>query len=371
MKYRVQAFGGYSVKIMFVIPSLRGGGAERVAVTLCNHWAEIGHDVMLHTFDSPENDFYKASASIKRSYCGYYEVFGANIFFKIFFILKKCFAINKAYKNFKPDSVISFCDYCNIITVIALLLSNTKVIISERTYPPYYNENNFFDIIRKIIYKFADMLVCQSMDVRLWALGFLAGKKTVIIPNPIAENFNGNANLDEKTIVAVGRLCDEKGFDMLIDAFLLVSYEAVNWKLVIVGDGEKKAELQRQIDDLGLSNAISLVGRADPIQYLLNSSIFAMSSRVEGFPNAMLEAMKCGLPIVSLNCKAGPADIIKHGENGFLADDVQDLAAALLALINNSDLRKRMAKKSKVLSNQYNLSNISDKWLKLCKDGCV
>jgi len=137
----------------------------------------------------------------------------------------------------------------------------------------------------------------------------------------------------------------EKGFDMLLPAFAETGLASSGWQLVILGDGQERAALEAQAEALGLRHAVVMPGVvADPQQWLLHADIFALSSRFEGFPNALLEAMSCGLPVAAFDCPSGPGEIVRHEETGLLVPpgDAKALAAVITRLANDTDLRRRL-----------------------------
>lgn len=173
-----------------------------------------------------------------------------------------------------------------------------------------------------------------------------------------------------KTVLAVGRFCRQKALDRMIDAWALVRQSAVSdgWKLRIVGDGELRGELQRQISQLGLEESITL-GRQeiDMLSVYGNADIYVMTSLYEGLPMVLLEAQAAGLPIVSMTCKCGPRDIVTDGVDGILVPegDVDSVADAILRLIDDDELRQKMSKAALKASDRYAEEKIMEQWVKL------
>jgi glycosyltransferase involved in cell wall biosynthesis len=146
-------------------------------------------------------------------------------------------------------------------------------------------------------------------------------------------------------LVAMGRLGPEKGFDLLIAAFARLAATHPEWSLTILGEGRERARLEALVESLGMTGRVSLPGRAaDPLPHLAIAHVFALSSRREGFPNALLEAMAAGLPPVAFDCRSGPAEIITDGVNGLLVPDgdVDALAASLRRLMESPAERQRL-----------------------------
>ncbi|GAA1684066.1 hypothetical protein GCM10009733_095640 [Nonomuraea maheshkhaliensis] len=173
----------------------------------------------------------------------------------------------------------------------------------------------------------------------------LPGTPVVRIPNAVHMDDREHSRQQNPVVIAVGRLVPQKGFDMLITAFETVAREHPGWKLRIFGTGPLKERLQERIDEAGLGERVRLMGRSNRIHdELARASVYALSSRIEGLPMAMIEAMGHALPIVAFDCPTGPADVLTPGKDGVLVPprDTDALAAALGEVIADRDLRVRM-----------------------------
>jgi glycosyltransferase involved in cell wall biosynthesis len=168
------------------------------------------------------------------------------------------------------------------------------------------------------------------------------------------------------TVVAVGRLGREKGFDLLLDAYARSKLTEAGWQLVILGDGPERDSLQRRIDQLGLKDAVLMPGVVkNPEQWLQHAQLFVLSSRFEGFPNALLEAMQCGLPVAAFDCPSGPGEIVRHEHTGLLvpAGDVDALAAAITRLASDADLRQRLGSAAAAdVASRFSLRHVASMW---------
>lgn len=192
--------------------------------------------------------------------------------------------------------------------------------------------------------------------------------KVIVIPNPLTSICTKESTLEEKTVIAVGRLEYPKNFQSLIKAWTHVTKKHPDWKLEIWGEGSKRVELENLIAKLNLKKHVSLKGYTYDIQQqMLNASIFALSSIFEGFGLVIVEAMSCGLPVVSYACPCGPKDIITEGEDGFLVEVNDDivLAKKINLLIENEALRKQMSDAAKIKAEQFNIYNVASLWMEL------
>jgi glycosyltransferase involved in cell wall biosynthesis len=185
------------------------------------------------------------------------------------------------------------------------------------------------------------------------------------LPWPVPETA---AALDSKVVVAAGRLEKEKGFDRLIDAFAGVAADHPDWRLHLHGEGKREPHLRTRIHLLGLDDQVLMPGHTEDFQRVLeDASAFAMTSRAEGFPMVLIEAMSAGLPLVAMDCPRGPGEIVDDGKNGFLVEDgdVEGFAEALRTLVEQDDVRLRCGRRAKQDVHRYDPGAITGEWLAL------
>ncbi|WP_158214665.1 glycosyltransferase family 4 protein [Prevotella sp. P5-50] len=171
-----------------------------------------------------------------------------------------------------------------------------------------------------------------------------------------------------KRIIAVGRLHEQKGFDLLIQSWQLIAARHPDWQLVVYGHGGDLQKLQQQLEKAGLTSSMTFAGTTDNIyKEYQNSAFYVMSSRYEGWGLVLVEAMSCGLPCVSFDCPYGPSDIIRDGEDGFLVENgnIQQLAEKMELLINNKELRERLGVRARLNAARFTSDNIMPQWTKL------
>jgi glycosyltransferase involved in cell wall biosynthesis len=212
------------------------------------------------------------------------------------------------------------------------------------------------------------LVVLTNEDAQAWR-AFVPGSISVsVIPNAVRKLDGDRAPLNGTTILAAGRLTPQKGFDLLIHAFARVAATHPEWQLRIFGGGSHKHDLQRLIDEQGLAGVVSLPGAAKRLgEHMRQASLFVLSSRFEGFPLTLLEAMSVGLPVVSFDCPTGPRDVIDDHRNGILvpAGDIEALASGMLDLIADAELRRRLGAAAALTAGEYTLEAIGPRWEQL------
>ncbi|MEU1668978.1 glycosyltransferase family 4 protein [Streptomyces sparsogenes] len=199
----------------------------------------------------------------------------------------------------------------------------------------------------------------------------LPGVRLEAVPNSVPEPCLEPADGTGKWVVAAGRLAPVKRYDLLIRAFEKVIAARPDWRLRIYGGGAQHAKLRDLIDHLGLYNHIYLMGPANPLDpEWAKGSIAAVTSSMESFGMTIVEAMRCGLPVVATDCPHGPAEIIDNGVDGRLVPngDVDGIAAALLDLINDDELRQRMGREALERSARFDPSRVAGRYESLFTD---
>jgi len=214
------------------------------------------------------------------------------------------------------------------------------------------------------------LVVLTEADLHAYDL-FLDGRLRLFrIPNTVRQLGGAKADLGAKTIYAAGRLRDQKGFDLLIQAFAAVSARHPDWQLRLRGTGNRQQRLEALIAELELGEAVSLEGPAPDIGAdMSQASLFVLSSRFEGFPLILLEAMSKGMGVISFDCPTGPAEIVEDHRNGLLVppEDIEGLAQAMLEMIDNEQLRRRCAEAAVESARHHTIDAIGPQWEELLR----
>jgi len=353
-------------KIVFVISSLGMGGAQRALSTLASGFCARGWDVTILTFDAPGvPSFFNlphgvcvqhlALSAISTSF---HRGLARNI--------ERVRALRQAIKELRPEVAVGFMDATNVVTILAAMGTGTPVIACERTNPTESGITPLWRLLRKLSYPLASHVVAQTEAVRRLLPG-----RSHVIPNPVLlpkPPKTAQPGMPRPAIIGMGRLSTEKGFDVLMRAFARIAPRHPKWTLRIVGDGPEKESLTRLIGELGLTDRIILVGSTtDPDGALREADIFALTSRYEGFPNALCEALACGVPAVAFDCPSGPAEILCNGVDGILvpAGDEDGFAKALDRVMSDESLRRVMAEQAPHIIERFSLGSVLDKWEEL------
>jgi glycosyltransferase involved in cell wall biosynthesis len=375
-----------------VIATLGGGGAERVAANMANCWAAKGWAVVIITTcfgDHPSS--YDLDPNVTRidvesrrlnrlpidqresaplagllADCSPAE--RAALIPRTTHLLK----LRETILATRPQVVISYIDVTNLCVLAATRGSGLPVIVSEQCDPNHNFIGDGWELLRRRLYPQARYVAVLTEE----SLGYFSGIASIrgrIIPNPVTPSvFSGSDEIphrnDRKTLMAVGRLSQEKGFDLLLQAFALVARRHTDWTLEIVGEGPLRSYLESCIQTSDLGGRVRLPGfTRQPFDAIRRADLFVLSSLCEGFPNVLLEAMACGVAVVSFDCPSGPRHIIRDGVDGTLVPpgDTQALAAALDRLMGDPAERRRLAARAPEVAERFGADKIMGMWEEL------
>ncbi|WP_081785945.1 glycosyltransferase family 4 protein [Halomonas sp. BC04] len=359
------------MRITIVISSLSQGGAERVVKNISDGFLQKGLSVEVVTLTPLKKDFYTLRDGVARHDLGEVKPSRSKLdsVLNNFILL---YRLRRSLKKSRPDILLSFMPRANIYSIMASFFLNTPIVISERNNPEKNEPVFLWRCLRRFFYPYASHIVslCQGVDAHF---NYMPSKKRSIINPSLSESFpfcdNPGQGGKSKTVVAMGRLVPQKGFDLLIEAFYEISLKNPGWCLEIYGEGSEKDKLIAMIAELEMEERVLLKGLTDqPYEMLKEASIFVFSSRWEGFGNALVEAMGCGVPVISYDCDYGPREIIVDGSTGLLAkaSDVADLSEKIQEIIDNPDLASKMAKLAvEDVKDRFSHDVVIDQWINL------
>lgn len=360
------------------------GGIQNITITKANGLAQMGHQVWIIVTDNKYPPLHSVDPKVQviNLDINYFEDDWKSKFYVIKSILikrkKHKKAIAKVLNDINPDVIISTgTSEKNFLPNIRL--NSTPIFIREIHCQKGYRLSHARSLFEKImaiignwydyswnINKYDQIVVLTNEDKEL---NWKNNSKVSVISNPVTFDTNiKTAPLTNKKIITAGRLVYQKNHKSLINAWKIVDQKHPDWQLEIWGDGALKNELSKLINTLGLNNKVLLMGYTnDVISQMQKASGYVLSSLFEGMPLVLIEAMSCGLPIVSYTCRCGPKDLIEHGKNGFLCEvnDETKLAEYICSIIEDEKLRIRMGQASKKKSEEFRIEKIATQWINL------
>ena len=372
-------------KIVYCTPALySAGGTERVVSLKANYFADVlGYDVtIIVTEGKNSNSFFHLSDKVEVINLGlnYEEIWNVSFIEKVFLYLKKQRNYKKLLKSelmrIRPDITITtlrreinfineFNDGSRKIGEQHLSRSNYR-----RTDPRFTNicEKFFYRWWKnRIVYSLTklDKLVVLTPDA---ASEWPEVKNIMMIPDPLPIKVDRCSTTSYKRVITIGRYSYEKGYDLLLKVWSIVEKKFSDWQLDIFAMGDPTPYV-KMMDDLSIDKKRCHLNSSvvDVEDEYMKSSILVQPSRTEGFGLVIVEAMSCGLPVVSFDCENGPRSVITNGEDGFLIPpfDVEMFANSLMRLMSDDDLRKSMGEKGKQNSQRYDIDIVGQQWKRL------
>ncbi len=375
------------MKLVYCVPALYNpGGMERVLTEKVNYLVNTGkYDITIVTTDQNHRPVYfllDDRIQLVDFGLNFEEHFAAGLVKKTWLHYKKLSLYKKKLQEYlvkcKADICISLCgkeidfltslkDGSRKMAEIHFSMNNRKQFIMARHQGFLWSCLGDFRTwqLKRATRGLERLVVLTNQDAVDWQK---THKNVVVISNPIPFNCPEKPNLNSKRVIAIGKLDEQKGYDYLLEAWKLVHARHADWQLDIFGQGPWREKLEACIEENALGDSAFLHGTTTDVKSeYLKSAFYVMSSRYEGLPMVLIEAMACGLPLVSFDCECGPREVIKEGENGFLVPmgNVEKLAGAICRLIEDGKLRERMSVKAKEYASRYSLENIMPKWMNL------
>lgn len=351
-------------KIILYIDTMNRGGAQRVMVNLATYLASVGIRTLLvtdfpHDGESPQ---YDVPGQIERHYLS--DSLTNNV------ISKNIIRVNtlrRLVKKEKPDVVLSFLGRPNITMLLATIGLNVRKVVSVRNDPNREYGNSKFN--RKIIGRFfqnSDGVVFQTNEAASYFPQTVQDKSTVIL-NPIDKKFyEVDRSNTTHNIISVGRFEKQKNHRLLIKAFSVIARNIPDDKLLLFGDGPLRGELEEYVDKLKLKDRVVFKGNVSNVEEELSkASLFVLSSDWEGLPNALMEAMAVGVPVISTDCPCGgPRILIRNENEGFLVPcgDVNAMSSAMIKIMNDKNLQGQLFRNGKKRAWDFYPDKIFEQW---------
>jgi glycosyltransferase involved in cell wall biosynthesis len=356
--------------ILFVLHSLSAGGAERVVSLLANHWVAAGRQVSIATFAPVSRDHYSLDPAVARLQMAPEALAARGMAAN----LRRLRALRHTLQRLRPDVAVAMMDSTNVLLALARSGCAVPVCIgSERVHPPRHSISPPWAWLRRMLYGRLDAIVAQTATTAAWLRENTSAARVAVIPNPVVapaevgepRRRSADVLAHRPFVLGAGRLQRQKGFDLLIQAFAAIAERHPDHNLVILGDGTERPALRRLADDLGIGARVFLPGNvADVGQWYRAAEVYVLSSRFEGFPNVLLEAMAHGCAVVVADCEAGPRDIVTDGRDGLLVPphETEPLARTLSRLLDDADRRAELGRQAQATCGRFSLPRVAALW---------
>ncbi len=338
------------MRILVILSSLDNGGAQRVAAQITGYWAGRGHDVVLATLSRSRDGDYPLGPGVQHLPLGV-AALSPNRASALFNNIGRVLRLRREILRLDPDVVIGLMTSANVLAALAGVGLRSRTIGCEHNTPDREPLEPIWRFGRLLTYRLLDAVTVLTQGAAAWIRTHVPCRRLLVVPNALTWPLPSLAprldpddivSKDRKVILAVGRLAPQKDFRTLLRAFGAIAADHPEWDLVILGDGELRPQLMDLRANLALEQRVLLPGHAGNMpDWYRRASILAMSSEYEGFPMVLVEALAFGLPVVSVDCREGPRDIVRDGIDGLLVadDDHEGLAAALSRLMSDDKLR--------------------------------
>lgn len=354
------------MKLMFVLGNIAGhGGTERATCGLANALTAAGEDVEILSPFGHGPAYFELSSTVPVTALALPEAQG-----KLGRFMRISYAIHRHCRRSRPDVVILVDTILFLFCLPWAWWSASRFVCWEHFNLSTEHYSRFRTLARKAAAQWSDaIVVLTERDAQAWQKRFSVDGRVHAIWNPIPRFDEKPSDLSErrKIVLAVGRLTEQKGFDVLLRGWQRIGKERDGWMLRIVGSGADEIMLKRLARDLEITDTVQFAGQTKAIaREYRAASIYVMSSRWEGLPMTLLEAQYFGLPSVATDCETGPREVLA-GDSGLLVpvDDFSALADALEQLLAESELRASLARKALSMAKKYNAATVQERWKEL------
>ena len=361
-------------EIILYFPSLENGGMEKNLLNMFNYLAET-KKIKITLFCIHINRNIKKQISTKINIIKYNTK--KKFFLKRFLIsiISFSFFYKILKKNYSTKNTIIFSAQNSVLCIVLANILNFKIIIRNGNHPwssMLYSDHtimNFLSfILRLIFYNYADKIICNSIKSTIFFKNILFIKSSILcIPNSVNLKKFKDTKKRDNYIVSAGRLTKQKNFETLIKAFSLFANKYDNYKLLILGEGNKKKKLINLATKLNIKKKVIFKNFVkDPSKIFIKSKIYVCSSLYEGLPSSLIESLNTFTPVISTNCLSGPSQILKNGNYGYLypIKNYLRLSKLMEYVVNNYHEAKRKTIKGQKSLSQYDVKYISMKYLK-------
>jgi GalNAc-alpha-(1->4)-GalNAc-alpha-(1->3)-diNAcBac-PP-undecaprenol alpha-1,4-N-acetyl-D-galactosaminyltransferase len=352
------------LRIALAIHSLFGGGAERLMSQLAARWAAAGHEIHLVTWSTSETDQYSVPSEVQRHGL---DLLGesSSVWRALWANVGRVRTLRRTLRQIQPDLVLSFCDQMNVVALQAAGKLSIPVVICEHSNPAKQRLSRVWEAWRSRTYPRCRSCVVLTDEIADYMQRWIASERLLVIPAAVEPPTAAPAVLrSESTVLAVGRLSHEKGFDLLIEAWRQVHPRLPGWQLCIAGVGSQQQALAERARDLPTVQLLGWIQNTWPLYQ--QATLFVLPSRYEGFPIALIEALSQGCPAIATRCTAAtecpPLSASLHLVD---IESVEQLAEAIEQVAKNPVRRAQLAASGVRASEDFHWQKIGNLWDRL------
>ena len=372
------------VRVGLVIAHLGPGGAQRVVSIVANALAADGWDVHVVTLLDEPADTSALDASVRRHRLGCRLARADDrdgpdrprlacltrrvrrAAGNLAFFAGAATKLRRQLRDIEPDTVLSLVTLTNLITILATRGLAVRTVVSERNDLKLDRHHRDVERLRRWIYRWADVVTANTYGAVRDLRQFVPASKLSYVPNPVNVPVSpATSAYRGPTFVCIGRLTHQKGLDTLLKAAKQAFDALPGWRMAILGTGPLRGELESLADTLGISERLDWVGYVpDPFPYLRSAEFFVSTSRFEGSPNALVEAMSCGLPVIVTDASPGPLELVGSDEAGLVVsvDDVDATTAAIRRLAEDQPLRQSLGRAAAARARAHRAEHAMRAW---------
>lgn len=349
------------MNIGFIVQDISLGGGERILNMLMNSFRKEGNSIIIYTWNKDWEKLPKAEDQ-QLVFLDHYPNYGNKI--------KAFNSFNRALKTTNPDCIITFVTGLAEVAIWAAKINHIPFIMSERCDPLYVPNKWYHRLLERLVYRCCDGVVFQTETVKKFFSKAIQNH-SIVIPNPLIDEKIPIADINnsKKEIVGIGRLCEQKNFGILIDAF--AELKPNDYVLKIFGEGPLRKDLEAKISAHHMEDRVFLMGKVDKVvDEIIHSDIFILSSIHEGMPNVLIESMAMGLACIAFDVPShGARNLIVDGKNGFLVpvNDNVLLKDRIAFLINNPDIKHSIKKNALAIRETNSQERIIPIWIDFIK----
>ena len=276
--------------------------------------------------------------------------------------------LRRTLREIQPDAVLSFLTQTNILTLLATRGMKVRTLVSERNDPTLQHHHPHVTLMQRLLYPKSDLVTANTLGALEALEKFVPKRQLALLPNPLMLSDRKAINFMAPTFITVTRLVEQKGVDVLLKASAQAFARLPGWRLVIIGDGPLRSNLQELSNELGITKRVDWLGYVkDPTPFLRGAKFFVLTSRFEGSPNALLEALACGLPAIVSDASPGPLELVGDQKAGLIVPigNIAATADAIVRLASDEALRRALGSAARERTRAHQLEPAMRVWLKL------